>query len=83
MTVRERGITEGPAALAAIRRLSAVLVAALCLLVDFGASATAYQPALRRYPYLTDAAGGGVTVNWATARTVMLNVCPSEVSAPP
>ena len=30
---------------------------------------TAYAPQLTRYPYLTDVAGGGATINWATDRS--------------
>lgn len=53
------------------RSLLGVLLALLCVL-GFGAQAAsaAYRGELRRYPYLTDAIGTGMTVNWATDRTL-------------
>lgn len=53
------------------------MFAALCLslLTLFSISATSnsveasYSPALRRYPYLTDAVGSYATINWATDRS--------------
>jgi hypothetical protein len=53
------------------RRLPAAavpLVVAGLLMAAAGASA--YTGQLRRAPYLTDAAAGGATVNWATDRTL-------------
>jgi hypothetical protein len=54
-----------------LRRLAHVLPAVLGLLAIAPAVAPA-APAqqLRRYPYLTDATSGGVTVNWATDRSL-------------
>jgi hypothetical protein len=50
-------------------RVAATALLALCLLGAVAAASFGYDPQLRRYPYLTDAASGGVTVNWATDRT--------------
>jgi calcineurin-like phosphoesterase family protein/fibronectin type III domain protein/S-layer family protein len=52
-----------------------VAVVFLSLMALFGISATSssvlnsYSPALRRYPYLTDAVGPYATLNWATDRS--------------
>ena len=52
-----------------------VVVVFLSLLALFGISATSssvlnsYSPVLRRYPYLTDAVGSYVSINWATDRS--------------
>ena len=43
---------------------------AVCLIaVPPATAATPYAPQLTRYPYLTDVAGGGATINWATDRS--------------
>src|SRR5215208_7572369 len=53
----------------------AIAVVCLSLLTLFGIAAASaappasYSPALRRYPYLTDAVGSYATVNWATDRS--------------
>ena len=52
-----------------------VAVVFLSLMALFGVSATSssvlnsYSPALRRYPYLTDAVGSYATINWGTDRS--------------
>jgi hypothetical protein len=54
-----------------MRRRFAVLAVAGCVLAaepPAAPAATAHE--LRRYPYLTDATTGGVTVNWGTDRTM-------------
>ena len=53
------------------RRLAQILpvIAALLAIAPAVASAAPAQQ-LRRYPYLTDATSGGVTVNWATDRSL-------------
>jgi hypothetical protein len=53
-----------------VRRLGAGLLGALILLAFVADGASAFSQQLRRYPYLTDAVAGGVTVNWATDRSV-------------
>ena len=53
-----------------IRSPSAVCIAALALLgLALPGLATAYEPQLTRYPYLTDVVGSTATVNWATDRS--------------
>lgn len=48
----------------------AVRIAALALLsLALPSVATAYEPQLTRYPYLTDVVGSTATVNWATDRS--------------
>src|SRR5215208_4658275 len=55
----------------------AIAVVCLSLLTLFGIAAASaappasYSPALRRYPYLTDAVGSFATINWATDRSEM------------
>jgi hypothetical protein len=49
-----------------------VLMSAMALSVISATSTSAqvsYNPALRRYPYLTDAVGSAMTINWATDRS--------------
>lgn len=60
-----------------LTRIKRALVAAVALALAVGAmsllppAATAsVSSSLRRYPYLTDLVGGGVTVNWATTTAV-------------
>jgi hypothetical protein len=50
------------------RALAGAALLSLCLAGVAAEAASAYDPQLRRYPYLSDAAAGGVTVNWATDR---------------
>jgi hypothetical protein len=45
---------------------AAGFAAAALLALALPAVASAYQPQLKRYPYLTDAVGSSATVNWAT-----------------
>lgn len=52
------------------RRIATALLATACLLALAAPAALGFTSQLRRYPYLTDAAAGGVTVNWATDRTL-------------
>ncbi len=54
----------------------AVMGTAICFAAAFlavatvsGSAASSYSLALRRYPYLTDAAGSYTTINWATDRS--------------
>src|SRR4051794_39992932 len=62
-----------PARAAAGRRLAGALAAVLAVLGVLGVAApvaSAFTAQLRRYPYLTDASAAGITVNWATDRTL-------------
>src|SRR3954452_3358819 len=59
-----------PARSGAGRRIAAVLAVALGVLGIAAPGASAFTTQLRRYPYLTDASAGGMTVNWATDRTL-------------
>jgi hypothetical protein len=59
-----------PTRSAAGRRIAAVLAVALGVLGIAAPGASAFTAQLRRYPYLTDASPGGMTVNWATDRTL-------------
>jgi Calcineurin-like phosphoesterase len=52
-------------------RVLGVVLALLCILgLGAQAASAAYRGELRRYPYLSDAIGTGMTVNWATDRTI-------------
>jgi hypothetical protein len=53
-----------------VRRTAAALPAALCLLAVAAPASPAFTSQLRRYPYLTDAVAGGVTVNWGTDQSL-------------
>ena len=53
-----------------IRTPCAVCIAAIALVsVALPGAATAYEPQLTRYPYLTDVVGSTGTVSWATDRS--------------
>jgi purple acid phosphatase-like protein/calcineurin-like phosphoesterase family protein len=53
-----------------IRTTSAVCTAAIALLgLALPGVATAFEPQLTRYPYLTDVVGSSAMVNWATDRS--------------
>ena len=53
-----------------LRRLAGALALVAALLALAAPGAFAAAPQLKRYPYLTDATSGGVTVNWGTDRTL-------------
>ena len=53
-----------------LRRLAGALALVAALLALGAAGASAAAPQLKRYPYLSDATSGGVTVNWGTDRTL-------------
>jgi Calcineurin-like phosphoesterase len=59
-----------PARGASGRRIATVLAILLGLLGVTAPAASAFTAQLRRYPYLTDASAAGITVDWATDRTL-------------